>query len=226
MAPCPGNWDYEDFPGHEGVLLTHVGPIVKAIWTPGFKTLDRLRDSRRTHRALFSGLTPPLNPDYAGNYRGSSVDPCLAIYEVGIDGDSRVGSAAAKVDGDMVVLGSTIEKYVLALDANRDKLSIDQLVNYLVIAGSAILEHFFRIHPYANGNGHLGRFILTAFLARYGFAFSDALPIEPKPADRQRYSDCISLYRDGNKDPLHAYIAECIDLASPALSPKNAGETN
>jgi len=181
------------------------------MYATNFDSLKAMRDTRPAHRQMFTGLTPPLNPKYAGNYRGSTVDPCLEDKKVWIPADPMVGSLPKDVATHMQELSSVMAEAIVELDGKYNKMALDEFSNHLIVLGCISLELFLRIHPYVNGNGHIGRYILTVMFKRYGFRFTDAYPIDPKPMDRHRYSNCLSQHRRGVTDPLHTYIAECID---------------
>ncbi|MBR1154877.1 Fic family protein [Bradyrhizobium sp. JYMT SZCCT0428] len=73
---------------------------------------------------------------------------------------------------------------------------------------AAAFVYFLEIHPYANGNGHMGRLILIAGLRRQGI-FITGWPLHPRPADPP-YSEAIKQYRSGNKTPLEHFILSCL----------------
>ncbi len=79
---------------------------------------------------------------------------------------------------------------------------------FAIALACRLFVRFLTIHPYANGNGHIARFLLTGLLKRQGYRLK-AFPIEPRPADPP-YSDLIKLYRDGKVEPFERYILEQI----------------
>jgi hypothetical protein len=86
----------------------------------------------------------------------------------------------------------------------------DKLLNAVEVACEAMVQ-LFTVHPYANGNGHAGRFVLWALLLRYGYAPRPPVwPVEPSPVppERQRYSELVKRYRDGHREDLVAAVLE------------------
>jgi len=71
-----------------------------------------------------------------------------------------------------------------------------------------VFVYFLEIHPYANGNGHLARFFLIGYLARYG-VFLARWPMHPRPSDPP-YSDLIRRYRRGDRNSLERFVMSCI----------------
>jgi Fic family protein len=63
---------------------------------------------------------------------------------------------------------------------------------------------FLTMHPYVNGNGHIGRFIVWAILSKYGYSPTH-WPLDCSPP----YHRLLSLYRNGNRKPLEDYVYSC-----------------
>jgi hypothetical protein len=110
----------------------------------------------------------------------------------------------------MAELGRNIAAAITALDAGH------ALPNAIVPPEMKLLRtvqvacRFFelvcRVHPYANGNGHAGRFCLWAILGRYGY-FPVRWPIEPRPPDPP-YTQLLLDYRAGNHAPLEQHVLQ------------------
>ena len=168
-----------------------------------------LRDSRPLHHELFVNLTPPECPYFAGHYRGESFK-CLRFLNVKVEGDTRVGVPHDRVASELANLQSHILKAGLkALDVAfampDDKLSqADKLYN-LVKLSCRLLAEFLRIHPYANGNGHIGRLFIWLMLARFGY-WPQKWPLHERPD----YGDLLSRYRDGIEQPLEDFVLRAI----------------
>ena len=77
-----------------------------------------------------------------------------------------------------------------------------------VAVACAVFELFLRIHPYLNGNGHAGRFVLWAILSRYGY-WPGRFRIDPRPPDPP-YSELIVKYRNGVKEPLEQFVLHAL----------------
>jgi hypothetical protein len=151
---------------------------------------------------------------FAGNYRGSAF-PHLDKYEVGVGADPRVGVSPAKVKRHMHEFETLLSKalvifdkaYVIAKAAGDLASLLPKLVSILGV----FLTKFLTIHPYANGNGHMGRLIVSVLLGRYGF-WPAAWPLHERPA----YSELLSKHRDGDHAPLNKFLLRCIVGSSPS----------
>lgn len=159
-------------------------------------------DSRDVHERVFRELTPPGYEYFAGHYRGEPYR-CLKSYAVMIPADPRVGAPPQAVGWLMRELRTEIEAAVRALDASV-LLLLEQRLRYVVALTCRVFEMFLRVHPYANGNGHAGRFIVWSLLGRFGH-WPRSWPVEPRPADPP-YTDLIEKYRNGDKLPLETFI--------------------
>ena len=209
-SDCPA-WEYNQLPDHAGLLKTRTKSFLIGLRTGQVDTRASTTDSRAHHRDFFAGLTPPNHTYFAGNYRGESFR-CLKYYEVRVPSDPRVGYPAPGVEPALQDLRSVIESGLAALDTAAvlplAVLSDEDKLLYVVAFACRVFEIFLRIHPYANGNGHIGRFIIWCVLGRYGY-WPVRFPIEPRPPDPP-YCDLIAQHRNGNCGPLEAFVLSCI----------------
>lgn len=207
---CPG-WEYSTHPQKDNVLPIKSKDTLISLRKNISNYDHNAIDSRSTHQYLFSLLTPKNYGYYAGNYRGAAYR-CLEFYEVMISSDSRVGDNSSCVHQLMTDFGIEISNLFAALDlANQipnSQLPHTDKFMYLVAAASHIFVEFLRIHPYANGNGHIARFLIFIFLGRHGY-WPKKWPLDERPPDPP-YSTLISEYRNGQKDPLEQFIMKCI----------------
>ena len=88
------------------------------------------------------------------------------------------------------------------------QLSDEDKALYTVMFACRVFEIFLRVHPYANGNGHVARFLIWSILGRYDY-WPQQWPIEPRPPDPPD-SQLIVEYRNGNPEPLEQYVLQCI----------------
>jgi hypothetical protein len=203
---CPG-WEYEHIPGYSDVVFARAAALLGELRSGDRSGAASAEDSRPCHGVMFVGLTPQNCHYYAGNYRGCD-EPCLRAYGVKIESDSRVGAAPDFVAGYMNHLGSMVRLGLKSLDSLDPNMpESDKLANFITF-GCAIFEKFLAIHPYANGNGHAGRLILTAMLGRYGY-WLKRFPIEPRPKN-PLYADLISWSRSGYREALEDYVHDCL----------------
>jgi fido (protein-threonine AMPylation protein) len=209
MPNCPG-WEYQQYLGHGATLAPRAKGLYAALGSNTVDSVGSSKNTRPVHERLFNGLTPPNYSHYAGNYRGCS-KPCLTRYVVEIREDPRVGYPPVAVQGSMDALATRIDDDLARLDAevNVAGLPVNERLLKVVEVVAAIFEKFLEIHPYANGNGHAGRYIAVALLSKYGYWLPDW--IEPRPPDKE-YSDCIKLHRDNKRTHLHKYFLKCLGI--------------
>lgn len=208
---CP-NWEYQDVTGFDLLLRARTKSAMLRIResTPS-QLLDRIKNTRPVHGQYFRDLTPATTPYYAGNYRGQN-ELCLRGYEVHIPGDTRVGHHPSVVVPEMGSLALSIEDALRECDVlwivPEAAISAAEKLAKIVSAAVAIFVYFFEIHPYANGNGHMARFLLVAILARHK-VFLSRWQIHPRPQDPP-YTDAIAQYRLGNRAYLERFVLNCI----------------
>lgn len=206
---CPA-WEYEDYPQYTQILGRQVPNLLIMIGNGAIDTLATAIDTRHCHSYLFTGLTPSGCEYYAGHYRGENLR-CLQYYRVGVQSDPRVGIIPEYVLRRVAHLASQIETMLLAMDTAQGvpdaTVSQRQKLRDTVSLVCRFHVEFLTIHPYANGNGHTARVLLTVMLNRYGYKLR-RFPIDPRP--EPPYLDLVKLYRDGVREPLEAYILSCL----------------
>lgn len=211
LIPCPG-WEYDQLPNVDAILKSRTEAALTIISKKTTSELIQVaKDTRIFHQQLFVGLTPSQTPYYAGHYRGEDFY-CLKSYQVGIQSDPRVGHSAEYVPPRMAALAADIENSIkVCVEAYRVPNSIfspeEKLLKTINVA-AAIFVYFLEIHPFANGNGHAGRFVLISVLARFGIHLT-RWNIHPRPPDPP-YSQAIAQYRSGNRALLEQFILSCI----------------
>jgi fido (protein-threonine AMPylation protein) len=86
-----------------------------------------------------------------------------------------------------------------ALDRMHDDAGVTPQVKLFEAAQAAciLLELFLRIHPYANGNGHMARAIVIALLARYNYRVRN-WTVDPRPDYPVPYVRMILAQRSGD----------------------------
>lgn len=209
-ADCP-EFEYEHHPRRREVLSREGARIIAKLRRRATDTCAAAEDTRPTHRRLFRRLTPRGFKCYAGHYRGEDYR-CLRHYPVGIRGDPRVGLPAIVVGPHMRDLRYLIRSALAGLDASHSlpdsHLPIAEKLAYTVAVACRVFVTLLTIHPYANGNGHAGRFCIWALLGRYDY-WPERWPLDPRPPDPP-YTDLIRTYRDGNPEPLESFVLQCI----------------
>jgi|SRR5471030_444472 hypothetical protein len=201
---CP-SWEYSTHPQH-AVIPFRVSEVLTALATGGIDTLLLATDTRDVHHRVFQQLTP-INCDYyAGHYRGERFR-CLQFYRVAIPGDARVGVAPESVAFRIGEINAEIRTGIMAIDANA-LLTAKERLRYILALTCRAFVAFLTVHPYANGNGHAGRFIVWSLMGRYGH-WPRRWPVEPRPPDPP-YSQLIMNCRDGDPAPLERYLLQCL----------------
>jgi len=203
-------WDYTNYPDYKNIVGRRSKSVLLSIKSGRTDASISAADTRPTHAVLFDGLVSAGFEYYVGNYRGSDFR-CLQNYPVGVAGDPRIGSTqypGAIVESTMSQLAEAIIAAIAALDAAHgvpdSQLARKQKIAITVEYACTFLVHFFTVHPYANGNGHVGRFIINAMLGRYGYLLKN-FPIDPRPSHNS-YGQMLRDYRDGVKEPLEKFI--------------------
>jgi hypothetical protein len=122
-----------------------------------------------------------------------------------------VGHTAASIPFEMGEFAKQILAVVGELDflwtINNAVMPREQQIYRTIELAAAVLVAFLEIHPFADGNGHMGRFILLCILSRY-HVYLKRFPLHPRP--NPPYVDLIPAYRRGNPRALEQFILECI----------------
>lgn len=208
---CPP-WEYTNVAGHEDAVRARTRFAVRELALSNrARNVEVMKDTRSFHRSYFANLTPAGYDYYAVNYRGSNF-ACLQYCAVGVRSDPRVGHDPGMVAHNMQIFSAKISQALSEADLFRSYSSAlvsdeDKLFRTVEIA-AALFVFFLEIHPYVNGNGHMGRLILMCFLNVYGIRLS-RFSVHPRPADPP-YSKFIAEHRSGNQKPLIYFILSCI----------------
>ncbi|MGD0010194.1 MAG: hypothetical protein ABSE93_16815 [Terriglobia bacterium] len=202
---CP-EWEYDNHPRRRVIVPQRVSEVLTDLVTRKIDAWSVAVDTREVHRRVFRELTPAGYEYYAGHYRGEQFR-CLRYYPVGVRGDPRVGAPPGSVGFLIRELNAEIRSGLRALDANA-LLTREQKLRYIVALTCRAFVFFLTVHPYANGNGHAGRFIVWSMLGRYGH-WPRRWPIDPRPPDPP-YTQLITRCRDGDALPLESYLLQTL----------------
>lgn len=203
---CPG-WEYDHLPHANQVLTEKTAELLTAIRFYTVAARDDACDSRPIHLDMYRPLAPPMHQYFAGHYRGENYR-CLREYEVRVSSDPRVGFPSFVVLDSMRRFADLARNLLDQLDIRQQNDARARLIEQVVVVVAHLLEGFLRIHPYANGNGHMGRLIALLVLARYG-VFPKRWTIHPRPP-HPNYEIGLSEYRNGNRDILCRFIYGCL----------------
>ena len=208
-ADCPA-WEYTDHDNSEAVLPVRSNEILINLRRGIIDSRNSIKNTRALHSILFTDLTPDDCDYYAGNYRGSD-NLCLKHYRVFIHSDPSVGVDPDAVQNVLEYFGEQIDSLFASLEAAAleppEGLSKADRILYIVAAICNVFVEFLRIHPYANGNGHMGRYIVFAFLGKFG-CWPKNWPFNDRPPEP--YCEYIAKYRKGYPDPLEQFVLKCI----------------
>lgn len=204
------NWDYETHPNVQAVA-TFCSIIAQDLASGQNGHESAIEDSRELHRQMFEKVVPSACPYLAGNYRGS-LFPCLANYPIffGAPPGRREGEKPIGVDKKMesfhADLAAAVEKHRMAVAKAKSQSERAVLFNRWIAAVAAMLTRFYSIHPYANGNGHIGRVLVWVVLTAFGHP-PKKLTLHKSP---KGYYDLFDLYRANKKKPLERFLLECV----------------
>jgi len=204
---CPA-WEYKHHP-KSSELGARCARILVALRGGAIPQEGSTRDTRSLHHSMFVGLTPIGCGYFAGHYRGEKFR-CLEHYEVVVQGDPRVGTPAQMVSLDLAnfsdhVLRAGLAALRRAYDLPDSRLPPEEKLIFLVTFACRVLVEFLRIHPYANGNGHIGRLVVWLLLSRFGY-WPKRWPLNTSPPYHQLLSD----YRSGSHEPLEKFVLNCV----------------
>lgn len=210
-SDCPP-WDYANVPNHKQVLLPRVTASLAGLRKGSVDSLAVTADTRPIHGQFFKDLTPPKHPYFAGHYRGEEYR-CLKYYNVQVGSDSSLGTHAQLVAAEMQAYSLRAKGLLAMLDKKGSTLAndVEKGRHLLMVVGAAcrLFDELLIIHPYANGNGHMARFVIWSVLCRYRY-YPVRWTIEPRPATSPDYIELITKHRRGIKDPLMKHILSCL----------------
>jgi Fic/DOC family len=197
---CDG-WEYSAHPNVQSVRDACMLFLEELRRSPAAKTAA-LSDTRSFHATMFSGVAPSACPYLAGNYRGADYE-CLRAYQVFFgnhQGTLAVGVAACMEFYHSDLLAAFDELDSAAVAAEKPLIGTAFLVRLVQILAAALVS-FFTIHPFANGNGHMGRLV-----GRYGRLPARWWLHESPPA----YGPLLTAHRNGKPKGLEKYLLQCI----------------
>lgn len=227
------NWDYATHPQVDTLrirseeLIESINQDPKSARNYGF-------DTRPVHKLLFTGLTPKKCPNLAGNYRGYPGCKYLRRYRVTLGPtEPLVGLPYPPEVVESTMRG--LEARLMQLEAEFEAWRSDpdpkpepqQVLSRLVETVCIALESFLTIHPYANGNGHCGRFLAWITFARQGY-LPLGLPLDERPP----YDEALYAHRRGNRTWLQLVMLQALTRGAttarvahmPAHAPRPAPE--
>ena len=163
-------------------------------------------DEREVHELLFWQLAPANCTYYAGHFRGEEYR-CLKHYRVHIQSDTRVGEHPQNVKPRMDDVMSRVGKAFRKIEAIQDPaVKLFEAVQFACFLFDLIL----RIHPFADGNGHVARTAVWAVLGHQNIWLDrHKWPVEPRPLEP--YISLIEKFRGGDRRPLEEFILNALE---------------
>ena len=204
--PVSPLFDYESVPGYQQVLQCAQMQLLTDLSTQSDVNLDTICDTRPTHYFMFKDLTPKNQPDFAGHYRGSSAY-YLKNYKVKFG--QNEGALPVDVESSMEALAYSLRRLYKRFLSNSQITGMARttiLYNFARLAAITIID-FIKIHPYADGNGHISRFIACAYLMPHKL-IPTKWQIDPRPNDQDYSQGMIGGVRDANLDILTNYLID------------------
>lgn len=201
------SWDYVTHPNAQSVANRCRQFLDELRADPASKA-GALSDTRAFHRDMFAAVVPEACSYLAGNYRGSDFE-CLRSCTVTFG--QHQGTLPIGVLGAMDLFHQDLA--AAFLDLEEAALSVTSpltggafLVRLAQLLAST-LTRFLTIHPYMNGNGHMGRLLVWSALGRYKRLPAKWWLNQRPPGD---YASLLTQHRSGNRKPLEAFLLKCI----------------
>jgi hypothetical protein len=209
-AWCP-RWEYSTDPYADPILQGRTKEVL--LWVVGESRHIQSRachDTRHVHGWCFRDLVPSSVKYYAGHYRGENF-ACLRYSQVGIPSNPLVGAQPTAVFFEITALADDVRAALRQLDhlhrAPDILTSRAEKLRRTIEVVAAVFSAFLVIHPYVNGNGHMGRFIAVTLMIRFGLR-PQRFPVHPSPS--APYSQVIKRYQNGDTEPLIEYFLSCL----------------
>ncbi|WP_292941007.1 Fic family protein [Novosphingobium sp. 32-60-15] len=179
MTTAP-EWQAYAMPNYDAVMTQACTNLQQKILVDAAYRSAILTDPRDVHRTLFTGITPPGYPEYAGTYRGAA----------GTSLEGRRSGAPQAFSPQKSFSFEEPEKVASQLD-----FMLSEVRRELVPARSATpfvqlltLTHLFcwfgKIHPFLDGNGHIQRALFAAAATELKIPLAARFAIHPRPFDR------------------------------------------
>jgi len=110
----------------------------------------------------------------------------------------------------MEALGRRIERAIVALDevVASDAPEVSKLSRCVFLV-AGLFGPFLLVHPYANGNGHMARFIVFTLLGRHGY-WTNSWTVDPQPLPSDLYFQHIRSADTNDLIPLVQHLMRCI----------------
>jgi hypothetical protein len=201
LIPLP--WNYDKHPNFSDRLLEERAKSALLALQRRLpnELISTIANTRPLHEEYFRDLTPDGHSYFAGHYRGEDFF-YLRKYEVQVAG--YYGCPAVFVEPKMTTFEEEIKCALAQIDllqANT-QMCLASKLHRIAELSAALFVRFLSIHPYADGNGHMSRFMIVGLFGRAG-NWRIKVPVHPRPGP---LAPLIAQYRLGNRKPLEHYI--------------------
>ena len=212
-----GNWTYETHPKRPVDLASRCERVERAMQRRIASFASLKHDTRMVHKFLFRDMVPSACSCIAGTFRGDASCKDIENSSVYVDADTRVGAPPRAVAAQMLQFEQQCHSLVQAHakllgKAPQPAVALAKFVHMAAI----VLQRFLTIHPFKDGNGHTGRFLIYLMMTRAGYA-----PVNWSIDAKQPYSDALSRHRDGDKNALQQFLLQAI-VGAPNAAPTAA----
>jgi len=197
-------------PDYATLLADRSMLLMREMIDPGYDSIAKCSDTRPTHGFLFESLTPQGHEYFAGHYRGENFNS-LRTYNVCFG--TWLGANYSIVLVNMESFRTLIRSGLRQITGEMGNWTTKVLAANLTLFLARIFSSFISIHPYADGNGHIARFLVCAASIPKGFVPRE-WTIHPRPIDDVRYREAYKEYREGREEMLLKLIGEWFEYDS------------
>jgi len=173
-------WRYEDYPNANEILKQNCDRVLQELLdlSPAV-SIEMIKDTRRIHKTVFEQLAHGDQKPFAGHYRGEDF-ACLK---------NRRGSRRSQISDGLHATHCFTSPENVCDAMDRLKEGIDALFRNIPLISPerhyqlalATLMRFYLIHPYANGNGHIGRIMITYLMKLAHVPMAESWSVHPSP---------------------------------------------
>ncbi len=216
----PGPPWNDDDPADADRIISNVRNLLRAIQSAaGARAPLTTADLLSWHDTLYAGCSVPV-AGYRGHFRGDASVLELVDYEVRVG--VAPGTASAAVTSSVNRLVAALNKATAALDAEialGTTPNPGQITAVLTLCASAHGE-WLRIHPFANGNGRVGRALVAWIALRYNLPVF--LKVKPRPTGNAYVTAAQTVMTSApNRD--FAMLSVFAQMLNEALAPWLSG---
>jgi hypothetical protein len=160
-----------------------------------------LRDTRPFHKAIFRKAVPAACLYLAGEYRGAEYG-CLRHREVALG--ARIGAPCCDVDRLMRDFHVSLRLSLLSLESSLcSSERTPEFLHDVIVFIAQVVSTFQDIHPYADGNGHVGRLLVWVITGHFGMTPAQWWLHKNPGTD---WNQAVYAHQTGNPVPLQRFL--------------------